>query len=279
MSDHTMECIVILAVLGAAVYFLTPKTNYVEKKISVSDPDIPINNFPIRNHYKVPVDIHVSTPITPSENTHGENVKSFVVKRVEPGKGSYYNSPVINGSVIKIYLSNPSQGKGPVSPVLLEETVINIPEGKAIRAIHTGLMSSHYDISISSDPIKSPLGNLGSAIPRLRIVNTSSRTLRLNGNIVIPSRKSFMYMGEFGNGIPIGTILKDQDGYLHDFKIDRPISDLFMGITSDINVPLYTGAKLGNQFDDTTGTTEFILFSKDSQTHRGSNINKAYLPL
>lgn len=267
MGSIDIETILTIGVIMVAVVVVCGMNNQraisIEQNVTKAAKTIK-TNFYAYNHFKVPVDILITMP----KYDH-----SFWIFNIKPDSKAPYDTPISNGSFIKVYKANGSSARD--EKELLGESIIDIPNKKAIRAIHVGLNSSHYDIAISSEPVKSPLGT---ALTRLRIVNTSPRTLRLNENIVILPHQSFMYLGEYENGIPIGMSFKDQDGILKDFVVDRPISDLFMGLLSDIDLPLYSGAKFGNEFDDSVWTTEFLLSNTNSQYHRGSEINKAYIP-
>jgi hypothetical protein len=160
------------------------------------------------------------------------------------------------------------------------KSTMTIPKGKTIKALYCGMNSGHSAIEMSSDITKSPLGT---ALPRLRIVNVTPRTVNLTttgGNILtIPAAKSLLYFGEYENGIPMGVTFRDIDGILPDYNLKIPITDLFLGVISDIEIPLYRNSKIGSAFFDDPGVMYHPFEElRGYQLHRGAFIDKAYIP-
>lgn len=181
-----------------------------------------------------------------------------------------------DNTTINIYKSSSSQ---PILNELIGRSTLNLPNNSIIRAIHCGMNTGSTDVSLLSDPVKSPLGT---AIPSLRIVNTTPKTLTLtttgNNLIVIPSGKSFLYLGLWENGIPLGCKIIDKDGILPTYIIDVPITDLFLGVVSDIPLPLFNDIKNSLLFDDEPGVPDNALEIHNIQFHKGSLIDTSYVP-
>jgi len=231
--------------------------------------------FYIYNYYKVPIAVHVDVSPKDSDGstsnaqvTLAQNIPSGSYKAVAQEKLRHLTLNV----KIKIIKSDDN--------VSIGESSLNLPEGKTIKALHCGMVSGHSDIAILGDITKSPLGT---ALPRLRIVNLTSRTINLTttgGNILtIPSEKSLLYMGEYENGIHMGVTFTDIDGILPSYTLTKPITDLYLGIISDIEIPLYRAAKIGGSYFDDKGIFYHPLRELDwYQLHRGSFIDKTYIP-
>lgn len=259
-----VNLLIIACVIAVIIALSRPKKQSLPKTVSIFSSKIP--QAYIYNYYKVPIDVFI--------NYKGKDGGELIRDIASQQKKSIDKRKLENMSTIQVYqktIENFSFN----DQNLLGTAIINLSDDKAIKAIHCGMNSSQYDIAVSAEPTKSPLG---SALPRVRIVNETNRLLRLNYNIQIPPKRAYLYFGEYQNGIPLGMILKDQDGILQDFVIDRPVTDIFMGLISDISLPLYDGAKIGNEFDDTTETVEFPFALPFYQYHKGVEIDKTYIP-
>ena len=76
----------------------------------------------------------------------------------------------------------------------------------------------------------------------------------------------------------LGTTFKDTDGILPDYPINIPVTDIHLGIISDVPVPLFSGAKMGGKFTDEIGINYHPLEVGDYQFHRGALIDTAFIP-
>lgn len=285
-STQIITCVVVAACLLFAVYYLCKNDDqkmYAIPRVVNKEPyssNLHKEKFYVYNYYKVPISVLVTElPSTGSTSDRGgepgtliQNVPSGKYKAVTHGRWEH----LTQSSKITVVKFN---GIGDNKTVLGEST-LNIPEGKTIKALHCGMVSGQSDISIAADITKSPLGT---ALPRLRIVNLGSRTLNLTttgGNLLtIPPAKSLLYWGEYENGIHMGVTFKDVDGVLPDYTLSKPITDLYLGIISDIEIPLYRAAKIGGDYFDDEGVFYHPLRELDGfQLHRGAFIDKSYIP-
>jgi hypothetical protein len=190
------------------------------------------------------------------------------------------------GALVQIYAmsttsDNTDNPKG-LSLSLILQSLLTIPPNTTIKALHCGQNMGSMDIALISDPVKSPLGT---ALSRLRIVNTTPKTLRLtttgNNTLIIPSGKSLLYLGRWDNGIPLGTTISDRDGILPTYIVNVPMTDLFIGIVSDIPLPLYNDiTPFGLAFTDTPGIPgpDNALEIHNMQRHAGRFIDNSYVP-
>jgi hypothetical protein len=266
---------------GSDKLYFAPKA---EKRLALA----PKRKFYVYNYYKVPVSVKVSGRDIYGTNKYGKITVTdpmpldasdyfiTLVENVPSGKHKAITMDLWHHITDnkKINIINSDTGE------LIGESVMTIPQGKTIKALHCGMVSGHSDIALSSDITKSPLGT---AIPRLRIVNVTPRVINLTttgGNkLTIPPAKSLLYFGEYENGIPMGVTFKDIDGILPDYTLKIPLTDLFLGVISDIEIPLYRGSKIGGAFFDDPGEMyhpfEELNFY---QLHRGAFIDKSYIP-
>lgn len=277
--------------------YLVPR-DYIEKYGSVT----PQNKFYVYNYYKVPITVTVSEkevididhtkdfPTGVGNNTipatvyekkpKDSNLGSItLVENVQPGKFGVVTDNkwknITDNKKVQVYRAVNS-----IPDELIGESIMTIPQGKTIKALHCGMVSAHTDISISGDITKSPLGT---ALPRLRIVNVTPRTINLTttgGNkLTIPAGKSLLYFGEYENGVPLGVTFKDIDGVLPDYNVKIPCTDLFLGIISDIEIPLYRNSRIGGEFFDIPGIMYHPFEELPGyQLHRGAFIDKSYIP-
>jgi len=265
--------LVIAIVLGVAIFLTLHFSRLEESKSSGKNPKklefSRGNDFYVYNYYKVPVDVKIRCP-----NIYG--YKEMVSKVPSGGrlgvKSDAVNKNVLDGSKIKVYTHTSV-------PILLGKSKLVIPKNKTIKALHVGLNSSHEDISMASEITKS---SLGSALPRIRLVNLTPRdlTFRIGWQTVkIQPHSSYMYLGENYQGIHMGTVIRDMDGYLQDFVVDKPITDIHFGFISDIKTPLYTGSKLGGELDDTVEGVNYLQELHGlGGPHNGSLRDKTYIP-
>jgi hypothetical protein len=259
-------------------------------------PKLPTEKFYVYNYYKVPITVKVSEneivnigkiekvgtyrDVTTIGQKSEKDERTFtfmtLIENVQPNKfGVITDSKwqnITDNKKITIYDSKTNE--------LIGESIMTIPQGKTIKALHCGMNSGHTDIAISGDITKSPLGT---ALPRLRIVNVTPRTIKLTttgGNkLTIPPAKSLLYFGEYENGIPMGVTFKDIDGILPDYNLKIPLTDLFLGIISDIEIPLYRNSKIGGSFFDDPGVMYHPFEElRGYQLHRGAFIDKSYIP-
>ena len=228
-------------------------------------------DFYIYNYHKVPVDVRVQ-----QDDEREQPMISNVLAGGRLGvRWSSIASNLHNGTTINSYTRKP----GSTHDILIGTNHLRIPKGTTIKSLHVGMISAHQDLSMAGEGTKS---TLGTALPRVRIVNVSPRCLTLlagSDSIQIQPYSSHLYYGENGRGIHLGTIIRDQDGFLPNYIIDRPITDIHMGITSDVQVPLYAGAKFGGDFDDTMeGIVSHPFELHDLGVHNGALRDRTYIP-
>ena len=225
-------------------------------------------DFYIYNYYKVPVDVKIVPP--------GGDREHLIVSQVPPGgrlgvRWGQISSVLQKGAVVRVY----TRKVGSIHETIIGKSELRVPEGTTIKALHVGMSSGHEDLSMAGESTKS---TLGTALPRVRIVNASPRCLMLTAgsdSIKILPHSSHLYYGENNMGIHLGTILRDQDGFLQDYVINRPMTDIHLGLISDVQTSLYSGSKFGGDFDDTVEVQD--LHSMGGP-HNGALRDRAYIP-
>ncbi len=275
------------------------------------------NDFLVYNYYRVPISVAVITdtdskiivsdiPPTGRKGISWDMVTKYIREGhvIKVYKTSDFNSPMMDwshtvfdkgGRIDKLLRGTKQvQVDGqigiektqfkydepvPNALVPIGGSILTIPEDKTITALHCGMSVGSTDIALSSDPVKSPLGT---ALSRLRIVNTTPSTIYLtttgNNELIIPAGKSYLYYGQYENGIPLGTKIQDINGVLPTYEILVPMTDLFMGVISDIPLPLYNDIKVGLAFNDDPGIVDHALEIHNIQWHRGTLIDTSFIP-
>ena len=239
----------------------------------------PGNDFYIYNYYKVPITVKV-VPKTPKNSIIPPRIIT-VVENVEAGKRKGVKiddviNYITNGATILVetYSNNNFVGT-----VILGKTIMTIPPNTSIRALHCGMVTAHDDFSDSSLLSKSPLGT---ALSHVRLINLTPRYLTLtttgSNKIIIPPNKSYLYRGQYENGVAMGTLFRDVDKYLPDYELTLPVTDIFMGLISDLDIPLYRGSKLSGAYFDDPGVNYHPLEIDPTQWHRGLLIDPYYIP-
>ena len=289
-----------LAVGAAYMFYIytkkTEKLYMIPRDAEMYVHELPTEKFYVYNYYKVPITVKVSENeivdtgklekvgtyrnVTTIGQKSKKDERTFeyitLIENVKPSKFGVITDnrwkTITDNKKIAIYESKTNE--------LIGESIMTIPQGKTIKALHCGMNSGHTDIAITGDITKSPLGT---ALPRLRIVNVTPRTINLTttgGNkLTIPAAKSLLYFGEYENGIPMGVTFKDIDGILPDYNLKIPLTDLFLGIISDIEIPLYRNSKIGGAFFDDPGVMYHPFEElRGYQLHRGAFIDKSYIP-
>lgn len=248
--------------------------------------DVPESkDFYIYNYYKIPIDVGVVEKDKEKPIIFVTKIQPKQKKGISMREAELYMKPENDIMIYESIDENDDNINLNYNDLLLGKAKLHFPKDKIIRAIHAGLNVGKSDFSVLSDPVKSPLG--GTTIPRLRIVNTLCRPLRLytvagdgGSDIIVKPGKSILYFGQWNNnGLPLGVTIKDRDGILQDYKIRYPITDLFMGLTSDQAEPFYDESQIGNEFDDTVTVPNYPLQINHIQFHKGSLIDRSYIPL
>ncbi len=297
--EKQVICLAAVAIVVAIFVILSSNKRQISESfggaakrqaIVESRPPRQYNEFFIYNYYNVPICVGV---------VNYADKRAAILARNVPVGGkigislSKSNEWMVKYNAVKIYREQDMPHNFGEKPKFEEnaythlstrsdaigESILTIPPNTSTKALHCGMNVGSDDIALSSDPVKSPLGT---ALSRLRIVNTSPQTLRLtttgNDFLIIPPGKSYLYYGLWANGIPLGTEFKDVEGIIPSYRVLIPITDLFMGVISDIAMPLYNDIKVGLAYNDAPGIVNNALEIHDIQSHKGMLIDPTYIP-
>jgi hypothetical protein len=275
MADTSFETSILVLTIGAVValgyvygFWLskTPNLKLVNSSSQIKNANKQRDLIPFVNYYKVPIQIRKDNNVFIEELL--PNKKEFL--KLEEVKKFFGTDK----SQIRIYI----KGKGSSTyNVLLNLTNLKVIDGD-YYGLFVGQNSSHEDLGLIADPIRS---SLGTAIPRLSLYNDTLMKLKFqigSDQICLGPGEDRMYFGEEDHGIHLGTHIQNIDGILRDFVVDIPMTDLHLGLVLNHPTLLYTGAKIGGDFDDSIRikTYPLELWGMDGP-HRGMFSDKTFI--
>ena len=117
-------------------------------------------------------------------------------------------------------------------------------------------MGPFYDDQTTNVPVN--------GLKKVRIHNHTNLPLFLNENIKVLPQNQIKYTGRNHFGVPLGTLLIDRKGIFPIFRIEREITDIFYGIVSDLEQPLYGGFQT-HFTDDPTNNWDYRLIDGNNQ--------------
>lgn len=220
------------------------------------------------NYYKIPVQIRLGDrsfiELTPGKKVHKslEEVKKFF------GEGE---------NILDIYMRSGKESPYNGYDLLLNSTRMKVLDG-TYKGVFVGQNSGHEDLGLIADPIRS---TLGTAIPRMSIYNDTRIKLKFqiaSDQICLEPGESRMYFGEEDHGIHLGTRIQNIDGILRDYVVDIPMTDIHLGLVLNHPTLLYTGAKIGGEFNDSIRIKTHLLELWDMDgPHRGMFSDKTFI--
>lgn len=121
-------------------------------------------------------------------------------------------------------------------------TTIRINKG-GLRSLKIGMMTSVWRAGNAINTNQQVSSGGVSGVPSIKIHNISETDLYLNHNIHVPPKSVLYYRGEHNLGISLGLELEDRSpGSSYKlFRLTKPITDLYYGVSSDVNLGLYSG--------------------------------------
>lgn len=136
------------------------------------------------------------------------------------------------GDTVKISVYNASGN-------LLDERIINTPNSQ-IKAYHVGLICSSI---VKNFPTPSVTGGVG----KLVLHNMSKAPIVIN-ELLIESGKTETYYGPDHLGVALGQELIDLSGAFPTFVLKNAATDVYYGVSSDINRPQFSGYQYDEEF-------------------------------
>ncbi len=248
-----METILIpLLILFIGSFFLITiltrgKANRKERLITPTVGEIIRNNpqpqFALYNYLKKSVKVEV---IKTSIGT----IKPILITTIAPRKSKTVNLSIVErylvaGNVFRIMVYDE------FDPSFVEKEFsvygLNIPPDEMIKELHIGMMVSKW-VGATNDYNVGRNGTAVQGVPWLRMHNLTSMQLAFNENINITPEGVLRYTGRQFMGVALGTLFKDQEDIFPDFVMNIPATDLYIGVTSDLQQGLYGGFQLTPEF-------------------------------
>lgn len=242
--------LLILAVVSWTTVMTTDKKSSKKSKNKLTtDPATPKgSDFYIYNYLNKPVSIDIISEGLPipfiesiAPNTRRGLKMSTVVK--------YFRT----GAYFKIHVLGVGDGRLHYSDYSLD-----LPENSTIRALHIGMITSRW-VGATQDSTFKPGVNAIQGRPWIKIHNKTAINLHINNNIDISPRGTLRYSGRDHFGVRIGTIFTDQDGIFPPWKFDIPATDVYWGVVSDLQQPLFGGWQIDSEFDDEADEPQWLL--------------------
>lgn len=144
-------------------------------------------------------------------------------------------------------------------PTLYSEYHLNTPDGTMVKNLHVGMITTRWVGADGDYNIGKPGLNAVQGMPWVKIHNFTSRPLSLNNNINISPGGILRYTGRDSFGVRLGTIFHDQDRNFPKFIITVPATDIYYGVVSDIQQPIFGGFQLTHEFDEDPNEIQFPL--------------------
>lgn len=179
----------------------------------------PSYSFEVKNHLRSPVEIYVTLP---SGSSRSLSVPSFSSKMM---------------------MSPPPNTK--VQVFVDEKLYSSFTITERTDSLHIGQLTTRFNQGDGEANLQA--GHSAAAVqgrPHIFIHNLSHLPLTLNDNIVIAPRSKLRYRGRYFNGVPLGMRLTDKDDLYPIVELDKPITDIYYGLTSDVVTPFYGGYEI-----------------------------------
>lgn len=166
-----------------------------------------------------------------------------------------FNQYLTSGNKWAIYVKMDE----PQEDILLSEYEMNVPEDTTIKMLHIGMITSRWVGASSDFNTGKPGLNAVQGLPWIKIHNFTDFPLALNNNINISPGGVLRYSGRDNFGVRLGTVFKDQDGIFPDFIFTTPATDVYYGVTSDIQQSLFGGFQLTPEFHSDSFEPQYLL--------------------
>lgn len=236
--DPYIVAVIVILVLGIAVListlFIKNKDEDTEKSSTTREyrgpADFKLYNYLPRHTVKVDVLVGGSTssPVTLVDAIPPKGKKA--ITRALAGKY------IVPGNILRFYTQRPGE-----KPELYADYSVDTSTHERVKALHIGMITSRY-IGYANDKTNNALvaENSGLGQTWITIHNMTYRPLRMNHDrIYIDGHNTFMYKGQYSTGVPLGLILHDEEGMYPDFQYLQPQSDIYYGVVSDLQQPIF----------------------------------------
>lgn len=226
-------------------------------------------DFLVYNYLNVPVtvnivDKHSSKPVVFVEDAKPHQTTGVTMEKV--------NRYLRGGNYFKI-LAKVDDNLIPISTYKLD-----YDKNETIKALHIGMVTSRW-VGATQDSTFIPGLNAVQGRPWVKIHNRTDRKIILNqGGIQIPPNGFVRFKGRDHFGVRIGTIFRDTEGIYSDFKFDVPATDIYYGVTSDLQQPSFGGWQIDALFNDVPDQPQYLLENGWMGGPAHGHIKPGYIP-
>lgn len=238
--------IIILTLIGVGMILLL-----LGGFISTHSPLAPkaVEEAPRKNNHAIGYDFYIYNYLKNHEirieivkNKDGNN-PYVLVDRVTPGERYGITKrqslrAFAENSLTKVYSREVVNGE-PVGDWKLYTTLrVNLG---GIKSLRIGMVTTEWSAGDAGHSVQQAGTGSVQGMPHIRIHNLAEVPLSLNHNIYVAPKESVHYRGEHAMGVSLGLILRDNDGYYPVTQINKPVTDVYFGSSSDISQGTYGG--------------------------------------
>lgn len=268
MSSITLDplmvfvLIVVTGIVLVMIFSMTPRnTSSIKSEVETHNPKENYKKgdgddvFPIYNYLNKSIRLKV---IWTNGDQSGEyplavipprSVKTFPLDKIQ----AYLTS----GMKIDIYTFDRS--KPGIPDRYYSSYKMNVPEDTTIKMLHIGMITSRWVGADGDFNIGKPGMTAVQGMPWIKIHNYTNYPLAINENINISPGGILRYAGRDFYGVRLGTVFKDQDGIFPDYIFTIPATDVYYGVVSDIQQPLFGGFQLTPEFNEDPNEPQWLL--------------------
>jgi hypothetical protein len=271
---------IVIAIIIAAIFLyiykhprgkedMTKHTTYIRESFRHA------NDFYVYNYLLKPIRIEAvakdgDKTVILEDRIPGKSKRGFRMATIE----KYFTQ---NHSIRVFVHTKSDDGSDLLQP--FGEYRFNTPEDTTIKALHVGMITSRWVGANSDYNIGKPGLNAVQGLPWIKIWNNTDFVLKLNNNINISPGGVLRYTGRDHFGVRLGTVFKDVDGVFPDFIWTIPATDVYYGITSDLQQSLFGGFQLTPVFHDDDMEPQYLLEEGWMYGEANGNIPFGYIPL
>lgn len=268
MSSITLDplmvfvLIVVIGIVLVIIFSMTPRsTPRIKSEVETHNPKENYKKgngddvFPIYNYLNKT--IRLKAIWTNGDQSHEyllavippRSVKTFPLNEIQ----AYLTS----GTKIDIYTFDRS--KPGIPERYYSSYNMNVPEDTTIKMLHVGMITSRWVGADGDFNIGKPGMTAVQGMPWIKIHNYTNYPLAINENINISPGGILRYAGRDFYGVRLGTVFKDQDGIFPDYIFTIPATDVYYGVVSDIQQPLFGGFQLTPEFNEDPNEPQWLL--------------------
>ena len=159
------------------------------------------------------------------------------------------------------------------------EYKFDIPDDTTVKNLHVGMITARWTGSDGDYSIDAPGLNAVQGLPFIKIHNLTDFPLALNENINISPGGTLRYTGRDHFGVRLGTVFEDANGIFQTYIFTVPATDVYYGVVSDIQQPLFGGFQLDPELNDDPGEPQWLLEEGRMGGPAKGHIPAGFLPI